>query len=400
MMVSNGVGFVEALLFSRIDSDEPTRPVVRRAVSSTSIPSHFSERLERVRQIKNMDLNQLNNNTLLTAQTRHDALRQEISLLINDVNSYIETLSLSTNTNNQTDDAIGDYSLENPNPDSVNLKASIIRRLVGLDSDFNVLTKIITNIYSRQTLARLSFKFFQSDVDAATARLQMDSPHNGTSGGAVILRLGLRVVNMFSPVMSAMNLISAALLLSPIDLKNATGTLITASSDLLGFCDVFFSQLEKTCRKTAARAKLPVTCQIFNDMKTEIPDSMKNLTDLILSVVFYAQDYWNTGSREGRKQLRLAAQNFEDIFAHLANVVLENANGPTKDDPALVPFTLYWVTDMRHTHHRGHSISSLASLDFQSSNSATPSISSSADSISITPKRDQSLERKWAKGRV
>ncbi|KAJ1557235.1 hypothetical protein HK096_008391 [Nowakowskiella sp. JEL0078] len=167
---------------------------------------------------------------------------------------------------------------------------------------------------------------------------------DGKSGG-VILRLGARVANMFSPMMNSMNIVNSALPLQPLDLKIAVGNLITASSDLIGSCDIFFSQLEKTCRTPGAKANLPSTCETYLDFRPQIPIAVKNLTDLILRVVYYAQNYWHSEARESRRQLRLASQNFEDVLAQLAHVVLENANSPTKDDASLIPDTLYWIRD-------------------------------------------------------
>ncbi|KAJ1564885.1 hypothetical protein HK096_005711, partial [Nowakowskiella sp. JEL0078] len=386
--VSDGLGFVEALLFSKIDSNEP-KAAAKKKKSSASIPVHVSERIENVKrkaQEKNGNFvnHQIRTSPVQNAQEQHGLIEKDISAIAHELSRYIEILTISANNESLSSAAHHDYGLESPNPDAVNLKATIIRRLQTIDFNFNLLSKIITNIYSRQTLAIISWKYFQNNEDAKNARLQMDN-----APGGVILRLGARVASMFSTMMTSMNNVSTALPLQPLDLKNAVGELIMSSNDLIGCSDVFFSQLEKTCRSTGAKANLPSTCETYMEYKTQIPIAVKNLTDLILRVIYYSQNYWHSGARESRRQIRLASQNFEDILAQLAHVVLENANSPTKDDPSLIPDTLYWIRDTRFTLQRGPSNSSVT-LNVESS----PSVNSiNYNSAMITPKREHSLER-------
>ncbi|KAJ1564376.1 hypothetical protein HK096_008272, partial [Nowakowskiella sp. JEL0078] len=384
--VSDGLGFVEALLFSNIDSDEHPKVKVKKY---TSIPS-VNERIENVKrrtQEKNGNLINQTCSPLQNARERHDSIKQEISSLAHDLSHYLETLPTLRKNSPAPNDFHHEYGLESPNPIAVNLKTTIIHRLQNIDFNFDLLAKIITNIYSRQTLAIISWKFFQKNEDAKNARLQMD-----IVPGGVILRLGARVANMFSPMMTSMNLVNSALPLQPLDLKIAVGNLITTSADLIGCSDVFFSQLEKTCRAAGSKSNLPFTCETFTEYKTQIPIAVKNLTDLIMRVVYYSQNYWHSGARESRRQLRLASQNFEDILAQLAHVVLENANSPTKDDPSLVPDTLYWIRDTRFTLQKRASNSSITSPNSESSASPTTN-SVNYNSAPIAPKREESLER-------
>ncbi|KAJ1553358.1 hypothetical protein HK096_008175, partial [Nowakowskiella sp. JEL0078] len=93
--VSDGLGFVEALFFSKIDSELSPKTIVRRKSSNSAIPTHISERVEKLRlkaQEKNMGSQNRSTSSLQNVKERHDALQQEISQLDKEIESYIESL--------------------------------------------------------------------------------------------------------------------------------------------------------------------------------------------------------------------------------------------------------------------------------------------------------------------
>ncbi|KAI8810923.1 hypothetical protein BJ742DRAFT_769754 [Cladochytrium replicatum] len=333
--LKDGLGFVEFILSAGITADE-------ELLQQQHYPGSFG-RMGSGSRPSAADGAQRTANYLKNAQALHEILNQHLAMLVREAAEYTESLPTRRNSGGTANNFFGPSSLMSTSPvpslmnesvssmisgtdagaSSSNLKNSIAQRFEHIENDFKTLMGNVNAIYTPQTVALLSYRICQRDAEAMRARLNRD-----TIPSTFLLRLFEILNGNLVTVMESLKRVRLSVTDSrEYEIKTAVGGFLNKSIEMLGSGDVFFAQVEKSLR-TVSTHQIPgnppllaATAMTMRNLKSIYPYALNAIAEEAIKVVFAAQSFVQTQSRESRRSLRTITQSFESVVQNLNQVV-------------------------------------------------------------------------------
>ncbi|KAJ3130495.1 hypothetical protein HK098_000070 [Nowakowskiella sp. JEL0407] len=239
------------------------------------------------------------------------------------------------------------------------LDGLILNELGGFESGIKELNTHIISIFSRQTLAIISWKVFSKDPEAMRAKLK----RSDASTASITVRLSARLSQIVYSVLETLRNVNDTLRQNKKNqnLKSATSLFMTASYELLSIADTFFAQLEKIARSASISTIVsPAGIVILNRTRTQYPVSLKSVADRAFKIAFAAQTVYQSPSADSRRQLKIAALGYEDALQQMMALAMETSSclqgneTPTGSSPTASINTLLDRLNMSDEEEKTH----------------------------------------------
>ncbi|KAI8808077.1 hypothetical protein BJ742DRAFT_772401 [Cladochytrium replicatum] len=333
--LKDGLGFVEFILSAGVTADEELQ-------QQQHYPGSFG-RMGSGSRPAAADGAQRTASYLKNAQSLHEILNQHLAMLVREAAEYTESLPTRRSSGGTANNFFGPSSLMSTSPvpslmnesissmmtgtdpgaSSSNLKNSIAQRFELIENDFKTLMGNVNAISTPQTVALQSYRICQRDAEAMRARLNRD-----TNPSTFLLRLFEILNGNLMTVMESLRRVRMSVTDSrEYEIKTAVGGFLNKSTEMLGSGDVFFAQVEKSLR-TVSTHQIPgnppllaATAMTMRNLKSIYPYALNAIAEEAIKVVFAAQSFVQTQSRESRRSLRTVTQSFESVVQNLNQVV-------------------------------------------------------------------------------